>query len=94
MTVPGEVTGSGWSVNAYDDMEVRLAGLEGWKVVGVVPHTAGLVLANKDGFHSIWAGGSGGNVVGVYVLMELEINANNVSRLEKEVLEFLEETAK
>jgi hypothetical protein len=92
VTVPSQVIGSDWSVYAYDDTEVRLAGLEGWKVVGVVPHTSGMVLTNKDGFNSIWAGGSGGNVVGVYVLMELEINSNNVSKLESEILEYLEET--
>lgn len=86
------IAGSAKAVLPYDDYQVRLAGLEGWKVVGVIPHTYGEYLKNKDGFNTVWAGGAGGNVIGAYVLMELEVSSNNVEKLSQEILEFLEET--
>lgn len=90
--VDGVVAGSDFKNQAYNDSSVRLAGLEGWKVVGVIPHTYGELLMNKEGFNNIWAGGSGGNVVGAYVLMELSLNQINVEKVEQDILEYLQRT--
>lgn len=76
--------------NIYDDTAVRIAGLEGWRVVGVAPKTFGTALINNEGFNKVWAGGLGGAVVGVYVLLELEVSSRNYSRLESDISEYLE----
>jgi len=76
--------------NVYDDTSIRIAGLEGWRVVGVVPKTFGTALINNEGFNKVWGGGLGGAVVGVYVLLELEVSSKNYSRLEGDISEYLE----
>lgn len=86
------LSGANFEINPYDDGNVKLAGLEGWKVVGVIPHTFGEVLTNTQGMNKIWAGGFGGNVIGAYVLMELSLNASNVDRLSEEIEEYLQKT--
>jgi hypothetical protein len=40
----------------------------------------------------VWAGGVGGSVIGAYVLLELEITANNLEMMKEDILEYLEET--
>ena len=76
--------------NKYDDTSIRIAGLEGWRVVGVVPKTFGTALINNEGFNKVWGGGVGGAVVGAYVLLELEVSSRNYSRLESDISEYLE----
>lgn len=92
INVDSEITGGSFSFGKYDDSSVRLSGLEGWKVVGVVPRTFGTILENNVGMNSVWAGGVGGNVSGAYVLMELELTAANVDILADEIEEYLQET--
>ena len=92
VAVDGILAGGNFQANVYDDANVKLAGLEGWKVVGVIPHTFGELLTNTQGYNKIWAGGTGGNVVGAYVLMELALNQANVSRLTDEIEEYLQRT--
>lgn len=62
----------------FNDVDVRIAGLNGWRVISSIPKTAGSTLQNYEGFGKAWAGGIGGTVVGAYVIMEYEINAKNV----------------
>ena len=76
--------------NKYDDTSIRIAGLEGWRVVGVVPKTFGTALINNEGFNKVWGGGVGGAVVGAYVLLELEVSSRNYARLESDISEYLE----
>lgn len=90
--VDSEITGASFDFGKYDDSSVRLSGLEGWKVVGVISRTFGTLLQNKVDFNSVWAGGTGGNVSGVYVLMELELTPTNVEKLSSEIEEYLQET--
>ena len=90
--VDSEITGASFNFGQFDDSSVRLSGLEGWKVVGVIPRTFGTLLQNKVDFNSVWAGGTGGNVSGAYVLMELELTATNVDKLSSEIEEYLQET--
>jgi hypothetical protein len=90
--VDSEITGASFNFGQYDDSRVRLSGLEGWRVVGVVSRTFGTLLQNKVDFNSVWAGGTGGNVSGAYVLMELELTPTNVENLSEEIEEFLQET--
>jgi hypothetical protein len=76
--------------NSYDDTAIRIAGLEGWRVVGVIPKTFGTALINNEGFNKVWAGGVGGAVVGTYILLELEVSSRNYARLENDISEYLE----
>lgn len=92
VTVDPLLSGGNFETNPYDDANVKLAGLEGWKVVGVIPHTFGEILTNTQGMNKIWAGGFGGNVIGAYVLMELSLNQSNVERLSEEIGEYLQRT--
>ena len=46
----------------------------GWEVISTIPHTEGISLSNKTGTgNSVYAGGIGGIVTSVYVLMRLPI---------------------
>ncbi len=78
------------NVGPYDDTSVRIAGLEGWRVVGVVPKTFGTALINNEGFNKVWGGGVGGAVIGAYILLELEVTSKNYLRLEGDIAEYLE----
>ncbi len=66
----------------FDDIEVRIAGTNGWRAIEALPRTSGDTLQNYEGFGKAWAGGIGGSVVGAYVLMEYEINQENVEASE------------
>jgi hypothetical protein len=51
-------------------------GLGGWKLVSVVPRTVGIGLKNTSmgsTFGESWGGGVGGNVIGVYFILQKEI---------------------
>lgn len=91
VSVDSEVTGASFDFGIYNDSSVRLSGLEGWRVVGIVQRTFGTLLKNQDGFNSVWAGGTGGNVTGAYVLMELELTPSNVDKLSEEIEGYLQE---
>ena len=75
-----EVSGKIITFNSYDDLEVKKAGIEGWRVVTSIPRTAGGALENYEGFSKVWAGGIGGSVVGVYVLMEYQVGPHNLNQ--------------
>jgi hypothetical protein len=94
INVDSEITGGSFEFGKYDDSNVRLSGLEGWKVVGLVPRTFGTLLQNTTGMSSVWAGGVGGIVSGAYVLMELELTPSNVGTLSSEIEEYLQETVR
>ena len=51
----------------------------GWKVVATVPKTIGIALQNR-GVATPFGGGIGGNVAGVYVLLQLEITPETIDR--------------
>ncbi len=65
--------------------QIQIAGLNGWRVTGVVPKTLSTV-ANY-GLNDF--AGMGGSVIAVYVIMELEINERNASLLRNEIYTFL-----
>jgi len=94
INVDSELTGGSFDFGEYDDSNVRLSGLEGWKVVGLIPRTFGTLLQNTSGVSSVWAGGVGGIVSGAYVLMELELTPSNVDTLSSEIEEYLQETVR
>ena len=64
---------------------VQLAGLNGWQVVGVVPQTAA-VIANQ-GFNNFVS--NGGNVIAVYVLMQLSLTQANAALLRLEIEDYV-----
>ena len=92
VSIDSEITGGDFGHVLFDDSSVRLAGLSGWKVVGVMPRTFGTVLTNSTGMNTVWAGGIGGSVIGAYVLLELEVTPSNLEQLSEDILEYLEET--
>jgi hypothetical protein len=70
-TVEGEELGE------FSLRYLQAAGLVGWRIVGVIPRTHGQGLVNKEtqGFASskVWGGGMGGNIAGVYLILEKEL---------------------
>lgn len=53
---------------------VREMGFAGWDVVGIVPRTLGYELFNQyDNGGTVYAGGLGGNILGVYILLRKEL---------------------
>lgn len=74
-------------------------GLMGWDIVSVVPRTIGIAYTNQTvafantGFKS-WAGGMGGNVIGVHVILKKFLNSNNKDSLNQELMSFIESLQK
>lgn len=63
-------------VNEFDISTLKLMGLDGWSIEGIVPKTIGLSLHNVSlGATSgqTYGGGMGGNVVGVHILLKKRI---------------------
>ena len=66
----------------FNDLEIKFAGAQGWRVIEAIPRTSGETLQNYEGFGKAWAGGIGGTVIGAYVLMEFAVTASNVDASE------------
>jgi hypothetical protein len=66
-----------------------MAGMDGWNVIGVVPRTTGIGLSNSSigsTMGTSWGAGLGGNVIGVYLLLNREVTDNDdISALALEV---------
>jgi len=64
--------------NAFAITHLQAMGLSGWEIVGVVPRTSARTLQNKDLGSGLftYAGGIGGTVDGVYILLKKEIPAD------------------
>jgi hypothetical protein len=92
MSIDSEIDGLNVDFPTLDDSAIRVAGLSGWRVRGVVPRTYGAALLNSVGMNKEWGAGVGGAVVGGYVLMELEVTAQNIHKIDDEIMEFLGET--
>jgi uncharacterized Zn finger protein (UPF0148 family) len=69
----------GDQLGTFSIASLQAAGLQGWKVIAVVPRTVGIGLVNKEtsGFNTstVWGGGMGGNVLGVYLILEKPIKS-------------------
>ena len=63
----------------------QLAGLNGWQVVGVVPKT--LAITSNQGFNNFVS--NGGNVIAVYLLMQLTLTKENASLLRREIEDYV-----
>ena len=63
----------------------QLAGLNGWQVVGVVPKT--LAITSNQGFNNFVS--NGGNVIAVYLLMQLTLTTENASLLRREIEDYV-----
>jgi hypothetical protein len=60
----------------FDTLDLQGYGLAGWRLVAVVPKTIGIGLKNTSmgsTFGESWGGGLGGDVIGVYFIMQREI---------------------
>lgn len=63
---------------------VEELGADGWQIVGIVPRTIGVGLKNTSYGNTsgtTWGAGMGGNVAGVYVLLQLNVTLANVNQL-------------
>ena len=56
----------------------------GWKMVATVPRTVGIALRNPS-ITEPNGSGIGGNVAGVYILLQLEITAESITRQHKAI---------
>jgi hypothetical protein len=67
----------------FDLSILRKLGLLGWDVVQAVPKTKGIGLENVGTqttiFGSMWAGGIGGNVMGVHIVIKKSLSANDIT---------------
>ena len=66
----------------------------GWEIVQAVPKTKGIGLENVGTqttiFGSMWAGGVGGNVMGVHVIIKKSLSVSDITDdLDDEVGEFI-----
>jgi len=68
----------GGSLPDLHDLEAL--GRDGWEIVGTLPQTAGVGLTNvyQKGGGRTWAGGIGGIVTGMFLLIRLPITASTV----------------
>jgi hypothetical protein len=64
---------------------VQLAGLNGWQVVGVVPQT--IAVTSNQGFNNFVS--NGGNVITVYLLMQLTLTKENATLLRGEIEDYV-----
>ena len=88
--VTGDEIGS-WEPEVLTDL-----GLEGWAVVGIIPRTFGSGLTNKSYGSTMgetWGGGMGGNVMGVYVVMQMAVPAQRAAAIRPQAQMFYEELA-
>lgn len=66
----------------FDIPKLRLMGLLGWEVVQVIPRTVGVGLKNTtigSTMGTTWGGGSGGNVVGVHVILKRPLQHEEIT---------------
>jgi hypothetical protein len=63
----------------------QLAGLNGWQVVGVVPKT--IAVTSNQGFNNFVS--NGGNVIAVYLLMQLTLTKENAILLRREIEDYV-----
>ena len=77
---------------AFTANPVRKWTVYGWKVVATIPKTIGIALRNTQSgsFGSHYGGGIGGNVAGVYVLLQLEITPETIDRQIKAIKAYYE----
>jgi hypothetical protein len=66
----------------FDVSILRKLGLLGWEIVQAVPRTKGIGLENIGTdtlFGSKWAGGVGGNVMGVHIIIKKTVSASDLT---------------
>jgi hypothetical protein len=66
----------------FDVSILRKLGLLGWEMVQAVPRTKGIGLENIGTdtlFGSKWAGGVGGNVMGVHIIIKKTVSASDLT---------------
>ncbi len=68
--------------SGFDIPQLRLMGVAGWEVMQVIPRTVGVGLKNTSigsTMGTTWGGGSGGNVIGVYVILKKAVRLDEIS---------------
>jgi hypothetical protein len=82
--IDSEINGN--SVGSFNFDEIQDAGLEGWKVLSVLPRTVGVGLKNTSMGSTMgesWGGGVGGIVAGAYVILGREVDRGDSAWLEE-----------
>jgi hypothetical protein len=67
--------------DTFDIEALNVYGAAGWRLVSFVPKTVGLGLRNEANnalSTQSWGGGIGGNVIGVYAIMELVVSSETI----------------
>lgn len=72
-------------IDHLDLSQIQLAGLNGWQVVGTIPKTVSA--SYNHGLNHFTA--SGGNVIAVYVVLQLTLNSDNADLLRGEISEYV-----
>lgn len=73
----------------FNIASIQQMGIWGWRVVGIIPKTIGVGLTNtryaNTGKSDTWGGGMGGNVNGVYVLLEKTVSSIQDADIEEAI---------
>lgn len=79
----------------FNMMGLQARGLAGWKVLGIIPKTYGSPLTNTQttqwGTTTLYAGGMGGNVLGVYVVLSKEVSSLESNQLGAQAIQVARE---
>lgn len=82
--IDSEINGN--AVGTFNFDEIQDAGLEGWKVLSVLPRTVGVGLKNTSMGSTMgesWGGGVGGIVAGAYVILGREVDRGDSAWLDE-----------
>jgi hypothetical protein len=82
--IDSEINGD--AVGSFNFDAIQDAGLEGWKVLSVLPRTVGIGLKNTSLGSTMgesWGGGIGGVVAGAYVILGREVDRGDSSWLQE-----------
>ena len=76
--IPVDSVIQGEQIANFNIDPIRALGLTGWRIVGIIPKTAGEALKNLSTSGTTWGAGMGGNVLGVHVLLERKVRASDI----------------
>jgi hypothetical protein len=90
LEIDSEINGD--PVGSFNFDAIQDAGIEGWKVLGILPRTVGVGLKNTSTgstFGQSWGGGIGGIVAGAYIILGREVDRSDSSWLSELKNEFM-----
>lgn len=78
----------------FDLSSLRSLALRGWEAISVIPRTAGIGLQNVSSpspvaYNKVWAGGVGGNVIGVHIIIKKSITISEAQETQGEFVDYV-----